>query len=738
MKTRLLAVPFLLIGTAALAHVSRVVQGVHFKTEAIDFGQPPLRRAGGFDDGTGGWGAWRPGTKYRRGFWEEEDAREARRAADLKRLMRQGADAEGRGDLAGARAAYRTLQAGAQGDKAFLGGRLELLNTPGIAGTRGLTDYLRATHPLGKGPLPKDVGPLLKPWVGYTLARTPQQYAAVAAMYPASTRAAAALIMAARGEANVDRPTPAGLTRARSAAQTLLKRYPTSRFAWDAHGILARLDYLGGRYPQALAHYERQAKTATTPERKANAYQSIIVCARKTRDRAAIAHAALRWMTATDVRDPYVARNFLVKTMELFGGSDARAFHARLAKDPPSFVDYLEFRASLDTSAKDIMDLSWSAQEAVEGTSLAPHLDAIVAQVALARGDGNADQYARGALKGKGDDHALGTFVLATLDRRAGRFADARAGFAGLVREHPKSYLAGGARENLAIVCERLGDLAGAMDQYRALGYADDVAYLSDAKMTPAELSAYVEKHPKEDALRYTLAMRHLRRGDWDAAEAALKPLGDAQRRKLTVTDVYGAEQDGGLQDPLATVRALRKLDADLDAAKEPEAKAAALSAIGDYYYRHKCLLLYSPPAWHGSRNYDIAFSWNVAVATEADDDALRAHHDEHETYVHALTAYRRVLKEFPSAKVAPHAAYWASVAAKRLSNMAPYWRWRDRQEDLKAESIRSMALAAESSDPVIAKRAKKYGPVFAEEREEFRKAFADEKPPARRWNPNG
>ena len=730
MKARLLAFPLLLVGAGALAHVEMVVKGVHFKTEPIDFGQPPVRRGDAFDDGTGANDAWRPGTRYRRELWEVQEEREARDEADQKRLMRESSRTEGA-------KTYRELRRRDLADPNFLAGRLELLATPGIAGAKGLAAYLRATHPLTKGLLPADVGPLLRPWVAYARARTPGEYAAVARAYPASTRAAAALIMAARGEANVSRPAPGGLARARRAAETLLREHPSSRFAWDARGVLGRLDFLAGRYPAARARYEGQVRAADTEARKTQAFGSIIACLRPARDRAAIAHTALRWIAATDAADPYPARAFFAQTMGGFRKGDAPAFTALLAKDPAAFATYLELRQDSPT---DLLRLAEPARRAAAGTAVRPRIDALLAQAALARGDARAALYARGAMRGRGDDHAVGAFVLATLDRRAGRYRAARAGFAGILRDHPASYLVGGARENLALVAEALGDLATAMDAYLALGYLHDVAYLADARMTPGELAAYVAAHPRQDALRYTLAMRHLRRAEWDLAQKALAPFSDAHRRVLTSGFVspYQAERDGPLQDPLLTLRALRRLDLAVKAAQGPEAKARALVAMGDYYYSHKCLLLYSGPVWRSERDGAFAFSWNATVATAKDDAALRAHYDEHECYVQALDRYRAVLKDYPDSKVAPHAAYWAAVSVKRLSNMAPYWRWRDRREDLKAEAIRLMALAAESPDPALAAKAAKYGPVFASEREEARKAFANERPPSRRWNAEG
>ena len=723
MKARLIAVPLLLVGGGAVAHVISVVRGVHFKTEAIDFGQPPLRRGFQFDDGTGSGDPWRPGTKYRYAYWEVQEAKEIKDAADLKRLTAQARADERAGRIAAARAAYRSLQSRGLGDPNLLASRLELLGTPGIAGAKGLQPYLR-------GFFPTDVAPVLRPWVRYAKARTVGDYLRVARDYPTSSRAPAALIMAARLASNGSKPRD--VPSARRAASTILFRYPKSRFVWDARGVLGRVAYLKGDSKGALAQYETQVRTADSPVRKANAYESILVLAKGDRPR--VAFTELRWAVDVDSADPYVARGLLYRTLGRFRAGDAPRFYGLLAGEPRLYAAYLEYRASLDERASDVLALARPAQRATQGTPYRAKVDATLARVALARNDAHARTFAQGAARGTGMDAALGNFVLATLDRRAGKTAEARKAYLKVAASG--TYLAGGARENVAILSERLGDFQTALDSYLALGYGDDVAYLADARMTPAQLSVAVRRHPERDELRYTLAMRHLRKGDWDAAEVTLKPFSDARRKRLTVIGApYYA--DGGLQDPLATVRALRELDARVKTAEGDEAKADALFAMADYYYRHKTLLLYSAPAWRGGRAYDFAFSWNPAVATSADDSALRVHHDEHECYAQALRRYKQVVDDYPKAKIAPRAAYWAAVAAEHLSNMAPYWRWREVRDDRQGEAVKLLLFAERADDPVLAAKAKKYGKVFADERTETRKAFANEPFRYRQWNPD-
>lgn len=747
MKTRIFALALLLPAALALPCAVERLSGVHFKNPSIDFGQPPARLR--TYPGTGEVDAgWRPGTRYLYDYDDRFDPSsdertrpdpEGQAARAAMRLIRSARNAEARGRLGLARRIYASLgRAGA-----FVAARQELLATPaieehGLAGVRGLATYLRATHPFSGGRvlLPTEVAPVLRPWLAYARAGSPADYLALASACPDSSRAPAALVMAGRLLTQRKGPSLVDLQTANLAFHRLIARYPRSRFVWDAQGGLGRIDYLRGRFDVAVRRYEGQAQKAATFDERTRALNSIAVCA--VGNRSARAYTFLRLFDANlEKGNPFPYEGLMKLTLEHFTGADARTFWTRLHNDPPRLATYVEWRATNGGVTTDLQGLAAPALRLAPGTRTQGRIAAALARVTLRNGQtARTTAFARLAARvGGPDERALAAYVLATLDRRAGRFAAARRGYQRLLATASKSYLAGGARENLAVVSERLGDWGAAMDQYRALGYQGDIAYLADVRMTPPQLAAYVRKHPQVDGLRYTLAMRHLRRGEWNAAERVLRDFSARRRRWLTSAIPYNGEE-GGLQDPLATVRALRRLDRAVRRASNREAKAAALVRMGDYYYNHRYLLLYSGPVWQGMRDTSVAFSWNPAVATADDDRALHVHFDEHECYAQAFARYRRVVREFPHTRVAPTAAYRAAVAEERLSNMAVYWRWRENRDDRQGDAVRLLGLAAKSPNPTLSAKARKYAKVFADERAETRRAFAEDKAPARRWDP--
>lgn len=741
MKFRLLVLPVAMVAAIGIPCIFQVSSGVHFKGPALDFGMPPPRAtmyAREWEPQSDN-AIRRPGTMYGIGGygddWEAEEHEGKRKENADRRAMRRSRELEMAGRLTQAAAIYRSL--GDAGN--FTASRLELFATPGIANAGGLPQFLDATHPLGKAKLPSEAaaGPLLKPWIAYANAHSASDYLSVAHRYPASSRAAAALIMAGRQCSQAQKPPTADLQLADGAFRQLLTRYPKSRFAWDARGGLARIDYLRGRLDVAVKRYEEQFRSAENDAEKTNALASIAFCARAAGNRVAQAYSYLRLYDANRESDPFPYENMLVGTMHRFNGADSRGFWKRLRNDPPMLATYCEWRATAESPDAGLTRLAAPSLKLAAGTPYEGRIAGALARVSLEHGDvKTAARYARIAGNSAGpDEKALGTYILATVDRRANRLTSARDGYRSIVQNYPKSYLAGGARESLALVSERLGDLATAMDQYIALNYTYDVAYLSDMRMTPAELASYVRSHPKRQDLRYTLGMRYLRKHEWSAAEAALRPLTWKQRYDLTYgKDSSWSGDDGKPQDPMVTLRDLRKLDGAVKSARGTAARATALTALGDYYYAHKCLLLYSNPAWSGQRDYSVSFSWNEKAADKRDEAALRMHYDEHECYSQALACYREVVKRYPKSKSAGHAAYWAAVSAEHLSNMAPFWRWRERGDDLQGDAVRLMAVAMKSGDAAIRKKATKYHGVFQKERASTRAAFAQEKAPPRRW----
>ncbi|MGV3617722.1 MAG: hypothetical protein ACO1SV_20545 [Fimbriimonas sp.] len=745
-KLRWIAVPLAFVGASAMAGLSvMILRGVHFhaNAEEVDFGIPPPREAAGSYSPYYENPHWRPGTLYRDGDFSdrwsgpegEYEAKQRRHAANEAGAYARARNAELRGDYARALATYRTMDRQNQGDRGYVRSRIDLLTEVRDPATEGLAAYLKATPGQGKAPtaLPKRTGTVLQPFIAYERAlASPRKVAdllAVADRYPQSAKAPAALMMAGRAITQGKRPVPpAALQVAETAFRRVRIHYPRSRFAWDAQGGLGRVAFLRRRYPEAMRHYRLQLEGAKG-ERAVNALSSLAMCERVLNRRDRLAETYLRLMPYDRTAMVFYFRACTAQ----FSARDARNFGRRLRQDRALLTAYLDYRADFTTPTRDLFALEPHA-------GFSGHALSRLASSALFLKDApRARRLSQSALtrKPEGDSHALATFVLATLDRRAGRPRAARDRYASLVRRWPKSYLVGGARENLALMEEKLGNLPGALDQYTALAYDEDVAYLIDARMTPRQLSQYIRTrphHPRRLALVYTLGMRHLRKGDWDAAERTLRSLTPAQRKRLGHVSPDTVAVDGKVPDPLRTVRTLRHLDRKVRTARGRTARAEALYALGGYYYHGGNLLLYSPPAWKEWRSTALGFSWNDGVALPDDDRALRTHHEEHEALAHALRHFRRIVRDYGDTPTAPKAAYWGACAAERLSRFAPYWRWQERRADLLGESVRLMRLAEQSKDPKLAARARKYHGVFRDLYTGRRSAFAEEKAPPRRY----
>jgi outer membrane protein assembly factor BamD (BamD/ComL family) len=750
MKGRWIAIPLAFVAAVAMSHVYTVTEGVHFKAayQPIDFGLPPSRRATTMYD-LGTQYAWRPGTEYVQGTytdraWEAKERAREYRKREVPRLLRLAREAERHGRRDKALAAYRDLQRQGMGDAAFVRTRIDLFKELGGQTVPELAAYLDAVplSPRARKALPETRTPILRPYVEYeAVTRAPatspreaaERFLGIAHRYPRSSRAPACLIMAARAltQAPDAAKSTANLRLADFALRELLRRYPSSRFAWDARGGLGRIDYLRRRYAEAYRHYEIQVREAHNDAQRERALTSILICDRTRGRRDAMAGTYLRML------DQIAPKSFVLVRLEglldRFDAVDARRFGERLRRDPILLERYANYRMDFTKPTDDLF--RFAHVPGITGRTLAQ-----MASGALALKNGpRAERLARRALSlpNRSDSHPLATFVLATLDRRADRRQEARNRYREILRRWPAGYLAGGSRENLALLEERLDNLPGALDQYTALDYREDFAYMVDARMTSRQLAHYIDsrpEHPRRALMIYTLGLRYLREERWDAADWAFRRLTPRQRKALTAASEWVA-QGGGLQDPVATLRALRRLDANVRRAKGQEAKAKALLTMGDYFYHHHDLLLYSPQLWKGVRTEAFAFSWNASVATPADDRALARHHEDHEAFAQALRRYRRVVRDYPRTKTAPVAAYWGACAANRLAHMAPYWRWYERKTDLLGESVRLMRFAERAQNPKLAAKARKYGKVFRIEREKARAAFGAEKPPRRRFS---
>lgn len=750
MKKPLLGVAALTVAAAAAAHVWLVMQGVHFKGgDSVDFGMPPPRYAVQWDGLGMATGVYRPGTQYfrNRELADEEDAdvRDKKTTAWYRRIEKD----EAAGRWAAALAQWRAMARAGLGEPGFVRERLRILKVlvshPHEAGAKA---FLAGTSPLkSRASLPAEVGRRLRPYVEWRRAldegdprRSAGRFEALAKQTGDSDLAEAALIMIPRrllGAGN-PHPNPDDERRALAALDALRRRFPNSRFAADAEGWRGRIAFLHGRTDEAARDYQRQLALAKSGHDRLSALDSLLILAQNN-GRAAVAAAYLRRLSlGPDMDAKFFAEKKLDSLLVQFTTDDAHRFWDRIRQNRVLLRAYLDYRLDFTQATPDLLVLAgrapWIGSDA--------HAQARLAEAALRLGRlAEAFRHAARcqALAPDSDDAALALYVSGSVRQRQGNFAAARRDFQRILDRYHSAYVAGGARENLALIAEKTGRLGDALDQYYALGYVYDVAYMLDMRMSPAQIAAYLRARPDSpdrDRIRFSLGLRLLREKRWQSAIDVLAAMpAKTRRRILDARPWYGNdslyEDQGGLDDPLETARELAALDRKARRARGRTAKAAALYAMANYYYHRRDLLLYNPALWQGARAYVIGFSWNASASSPADDAALDRHHYETECLAQTLGYCRRALALRPSRDLAAQIAYRGATAAARLSDFNPYWRWKDSRVGLMAEAQSLMTRATISSDPSLAKAARKYAHVYGDER---RDASVQWKMPSRRY----
>ncbi|MDR3688201.1 MAG: tetratricopeptide repeat protein [Fimbriimonas sp.] len=735
---------------AALAHIWFEEKTIHFRGGTVDFGEPPSRYAL-YDSShdVSGQSPWRPGMVFLERYRDGDDSGEV----DPTHLYHKATQLESEGKYRQALKTWRWGWTHGVGNQAIVRERIDLLRI--LAGSpklSGAAEYLRATaafKPSGIVPQPASLASAIRPFAAFRLAddgrakpiNVARRLMQVANDYPQSPMAEPALISVPRTllAAPVNKIVPEEVALSRLAIDDLAKRYPHSRFRFDVVGWRGRIAYLAGRYAEAIAIYRRQFALAPTWRKRATVYASLVLCEREAGNFPAVATTALEVYGAeTDLTLKGSAFALIQQTLGRFNGAQANRFWRRLHDSPKLLGLYLDYRMEMTEPTPDLLKLSANGGASAFASSYGGHILARLAQAAyVLKKNSAAVRYANRALAATHDkaDDALATFVLASIDRREGRYADATKRYEAILAHYPGDLMSGGARENLAILYERAHRFADALDLYRKLGYVFDMAYLLDIRMTPEQVATYVAAHPKDkeiDLLRFSLGVRYLRADRFDDAERELSRLSDAQRTKfcpvLYQSEIGSKDIDPELiQDPLQTARQLGRLYRQFSRARTSESKAKVLTFIADYYYDRHDLLLYNPALWHHVRAVGIGTFWDATVATKEDYQALEKHHWDHDCYARALTLCEKILKKYPHASVRYRVAYRAGCAAEHLSHMNPYWRWQGRERDLMGRAVNLMSMAKRSPDPQLSAKARKYVRVFVERRESDRQAFAEE-----------
>lgn len=734
----------------ALAHLWFDEKNVHFKGGNVDFGAPPTRYAvcdTSYD--VGGELMWRPGTQY---FYDREQGDE-KDAPDPTHLYQKASSLESGGDYNDALKTWRWGWSHGVGEPAIERERIELLKilvrSPGLKGAGALLQSTAATKHQGQIPAIASLAPELRPFAVYrSIERSKvneiekaKRLIVLANDYPHSAMAEPALISVPRLllAHGVSISNPKAVSISRIAIDDLASRYPRSRFRFDVVGWRGRIEYLAHRYAQAVALYRRQLALATSQLSKATVLDSLVLCEKRAGNLPAAAATLLdMYGSETEPSRRGAAYSVLYNTLGHIDGRQARSFWDRLRADPQLLAYYLDYRVETTVLTPDILALAAHGGSKSLHSRFGAHIYLRLAQTAydlkkLVLAQNFATKSLQSTLSSS--DRALATFLIASVEKKNGRFEDSRNEYESILRRFPNDYLCSGVRENLALIYEREGRFGDALDMYFKLGYSYDVAYLLDIRMAPRQIASYIDSHPRSqklDVLHFSLGIRYLRGDSFRLAEHELERVPTKQRGRFRRV-VYREEEDDkdvladSIQDPLKTAHDLSRLYRSYRQAKSTEAQAAGLAKIADYYYDKRDLLLYNPALWHHMREFGIGVFWDSTVITKNENRILESYHWQHECNARCLTLCERILKKYPHASVRFRVAYRAGCAAEHLSNMNPYWRWQDGRRDIIGRAINLMSIAKHSPDKLLASAARKYVRVFAEDREMARQAFRDD-----------
>jgi hypothetical protein len=730
-RTKLLVFAALAAFAIAAAHIMEVTQGIHFKEGPVDFGEPPPRERiyeppgdgmGVFEE------AWRPGTVFLTDSPADdafEAAREKGEAKDVL-LCKAAREEERRGAYSEALAQYRSMLSHGQGDPAYLQEHIELLKQVLVnSDSKGFHAYLD-----GK----ETTAAWVQPYIRYDAlckqdpsAERAAAFEKLALTFPNSSRAEPALMTAARDRLG-DETSPGrtitepDLMEGKRILDELLSLYPKTRFRKSAIGWLARVDCQQGNYRRALQRYWEQLMLGVNGEQRLKLLNSMVTCESRLGRKGRIAYTIC--LILDSARRPVIRAYSIVRLdnqLESFDAKDAKEFWACLKVSPRALSSYLDYRLDRTKVSPDLLALSTTAQ--ITG-AYSGHIYGRLAEAAY-RLD-HLDQtrrYGKLCLLQSTDqnDRAKSVFLQGSVAQKLGDVRLATRFYEQVLHQYPSSYLAGGARENLALLYEHSGQFGKALDIYYALKYDYDIAYLIDARMSTQEISAYLKQHPHHQdaaAIRYSVGLRYIRQHRFAEADRVLATVPEWKRKAYSKSsneqDTDNDEPDGR-KDPLVTSHQLAHLYGVAAKAKGSEAKAKALVSIGNYYYNNRNLLLYNLRLWHWERANSIGFSWNDDTATKLDDAAIRRHHQEHECIAQALDVFEDLIRRYPHSSSAQRAAYRGACAAWRLSNFSPYWRWVAAKEGLRQKAAHLMNVASHGQDKSLARTAAKYASVYIE-----------------------
>ncbi len=564
--------------------------------------------------------------------------------------------------------------------------------------------------------------------------------------FPKTEKLQAALIMIARSAVLPATAQGRQIAVGQNVLTQLRKAFPYGRFHRAVLGLQGRIDFLTGKWPQALhAYFALDDLPSVEIVRKAMpraAQGSVYV---------RLLAAYLRRLERTRDYESYERAVFDIDhTRKAFSAQDAAAFSRLLLRQPDIAPPYFYYRLyHTENRPQDFANLAHLADELARlhpEAQLSPLVRVRLAEVYYQRRQyGKALQWAQRAAHPHAFDRAL--YVRGATLHKLKHYRAAITDFTALLQRFPASPLRHGAREELAILDEAVGDFGNALQQYFALDYTTDIAYLLDIKMTTPQIEALLRRpisrtqvlhiswynyssnappptpprYTEYDLLAYSLGLRYLRDEKWRQAETWLRRV----PRKLYAAFSAGrkkADFDTLSPEPLTAVHALGKLQRAIAAARSNNARAAAMYQYATYYSTHGSLLLYNPALWQGDRAYAFSFWWLPKHKTKQDLTLIQTYMYQHEVYARSRALCLEVARRYPHSAVAPRALYRAGCACRRLAKFNWWWDTETKRHDFWKESIDLMQQVVRRypRSPLVT-HARKYARVFAQERHDFR-----------------
>lgn|GEM_PF-902468 len=526
-------------------------------------------------------------------------------------------------------------------------------------------------------------------------------------------------------------------TLARKHFARLVADYPRGRYASDARGWLAYLSMRVGDTADALVEYYRLLSDSNDAAGQELAIRSL----RLVRELADDAD-----MSAVESKleaEPRAALAYAYHNLYNYSDSYYLAVPEVEADNPYESDKYSTEKSRWDehweatlrerAQTKELRRVAGFAARLMRRYPRAEVSGAFAVRLAGAQLElGNAREalsVARRALASAldADERVQALWIEGVAEYRLKDYAAARKTLTHLAEEFPAGDLAPRARELVALVAEDAGDLAGALEQYVALGYDPDVAYFVDVLLTPDELAAFIENHPnstRRDELLYALGLRYMRAGRYAQARSAFSrvrttadsyedtsysynssyydPYGESGpghpklHFRYTFWDEYG-EGDGEyvtksdaaagasrtrntrvfadwLLRDMKTLDDLERLQASVDRAEGDEAKAEAMYQLASYFYEGE-LLFYNPAAWRGMRAEMLYSLSETTYRAPNEAQVVWRYMQEHESPARALAVYLDIVRLYPHTRAARDALYTAILCQQRLSEFNGYWR---------------------------------------------------------------